>query len=122
MNLAIQKIVTPGKLDTERVLFKVLAEEAIGFYGVFKTVETGENTVSSNVRKTYWFPDKDVKKGDLIVLYSKSGINTERKESDGSTVHFFYWGNNASQWEKREKASDAVVLFKIAEWGHKTIG
>lgn len=122
MNLVIQKIVTPGKLDTERVLFKVENDAAIGFYGIFKTIEIGEKTLSSNIRKSYWFPDKDVKKGDLVVLYSKVGINTERKEADGSTVHFFYWGNDATQWEKREKDSDAVVLFKIDEWGHKVVG
>src|SRR3989344_1075083 len=120
MNFLIDKVIDSGKLASERVIFKAQNDDNIGFYGVFKTVEAGQATVSGKIRATHWFPDKDVKKGDLIVLYSKVGINTERKEADGSTVHFFYWGLTDAQWEKRDKGSDAVVLFKIDAWAHKT--
>jgi len=121
MNLLIKKIVDPGNLVNERIILEVQNDDNIGFYGIFKTIETGEETVSNKIRATYWFLDKDIKKGDLVVLYSKIGINTERKETDGSTIHFFYWGLDIAQWQKRETEKDAVVLFRIDEWIHKKI-
>lgn len=121
MSLTIKKIVKPGVIADERVIFNVTDDTDVGFFGVFKTIQTGESTVSNKIRNTYWFPDKSVKKGDLVVLYSKVGVNTERRETDGSTVHFFYWGNKDSQWTIKETNLDAVVLFKIEEWSHKPI-
>lgn len=121
MTLIIQNIISSGDITKERVVFKAAQDLAVGFYGVLKTIETAPNTVSNKVRDTYWFPDKDVKKDDLVVLYSKKGINTERKEKDGTTTHFFYWGKEASQWEKRAVQSDALILFKMEEWKHKVV-
>src|SRR3989344_1166940 len=121
MNLVIQKIIAPGDLENERDVFEVRDDDEVGFYGVFKTIEVGENTVSGRVRNTYWFPNKSIKKGDLVVLYSRVGVNTEKKQADGSTVHFFYWLNETPQWEKRQEKRDAVVVFKIGAWAHEIV-
>jgi len=49
------------------------------------------------------------------------GVNTEKKQADGSTVHFFYWLNETPQWEKRQEKRDAVVVFKIGAWAHEIV-
>lgn len=118
MNIEINKITDAGSLENERIILKVLIDDELGFYGAFKTKKTGTTTVSSSIKATYWFPDRQVKKGDLVVLYSKSGVNTERKNKDGSTSHFFYWGLSSATWNNPE---DSVVLFKIDEWEYKSV-
>lgn len=117
MHIEINKIVDPGVLEKERVVLKVLIDDELGFYGAFKSKKTGEKTISSKVTATFWFPDRYVKKGDIVVLYSKRGVNTERKNNDGTTSFFFYWGMNEPIWNKSE---DSVVLFKIDEWQYKS--
>lgn len=117
MNMEISKIADSNDINKERIIFKVLLDEELGFYGVFKSKKTGEKTVSSKTTGSYWFPDRQIKKGDLVVLYSKVGINSEKKNNDGTTSHFFYWGETGPLWEKEV---DAAVLFKIDEWKYKT--
>ena len=118
MNLEINKITDAGNLENERIIFKVLVDDELGFYGVFKTKKTGETTVSSSIKATYWFPDRQVKQGDYVVLYSKVGVNTEQKNKDGTTSHFFYWRMSSTIWNDLD---DCVVLFKIDEWKYKSV-
>lgn len=118
MNIEISKIMDPGIPESERVLLKVLLDDELGFYGAFKTKKTSEETISSKISATFWFPDRHVKKGDLVVLYSKAGVNTERKNNDGTTSYFFYWGTNGSIWNEPK---DSVVLFKIDGWKYKSV-
>ncbi len=118
MNIEINKITDAGSLEKERIIFNVLLDDELGFYGAFKTKKTGPTAVSSGIKATYWFPDRQVKKGDLVVLYSKSGVNTERNNKDGTTSHFFYWGMSDATWNDSE---DSVVLFKIDEWKYKSV-
>jgi hypothetical protein len=35
---------------------------------------------------------KAVEAGDLVVLYSKPGTQSQKKLNNGTAVHFFYWG------------------------------
>lgn len=45
MNLEINEITGAGNLENERIVFKVLIDDELGFYGVFKTKKTGQTTV-----------------------------------------------------------------------------
>ena len=119
MNVEIFKITDGGVLKDERIILKVIVDDFLGSYAVFKTKKTGENTVSARTAKTFWFPDRQVKKGDLVVLYSKVGVSTERKNDDGTTTHFFYWQSTETIWNETD---DAVVLLKMGQWDYKTLG
>ncbi len=114
MNIKIIKIVDPGNLTSERIIFKAEADSLIGSYLVLKTKTLSGRGVSSSTSGTYWFPDKSVKNGELIVLYTKIGKNTEVLNKDGSTTHFFYWNRSLPVWMTPD---DTVVLAYISSWG-----
>ncbi len=118
MNIELKKILDSKIIEKERITFKTLVDDNIGFYGVFKTKKAGEKTFSSRVQETFWFPDRQIKKDDLIVLYSKSGISSEKKNTDGTSTHFFYWGKDNPLWLDDD---DSVVLFKFDDWKAKLI-
>ncbi len=102
-----------GKLDGERLVFTVEQDDDIGSYAVFHTNFLKDGMVSSRVKRVYWFPDKPVRKGDLVVLYTKQGTQSEKKASDGSTSHFFYWGLTGALWDS---PSECAVLTHIDSW------
>lgn len=116
MNIKIGRIVDRGNLEKERIIFSVTENDFLGAYLALKTKKTGEKAISSKTEATYWFPDKDVKKGDLVVLYSKKGINTEKTNTDSTTTHFLYWESSNVLWNGSE---DAVVLLRLQEWAFR---
>ncbi|MBI4132823.1 MAG: hypothetical protein HY473_01920 [Candidatus Sungbacteria bacterium] len=119
MKLKIKGIEDAGVLDKERAVFKASADEDVGHYIVFKTKKSGETKVSSRPSLTFWFPDREIKKDDLVVLYSKGGVNTSTTNTKGATSHFFYWGQNSPIWNH---SNDAVVLLSVDEWDLKFPG
>lgn len=46
---------------------------------------------SGSVPHCYWFTDLKIKSGDTVVLYTKVGKRSEKKNDNGSTSYFFYW-------------------------------
>ena len=119
MNVKIKKIANGGELDKERVVFSVIEDTPIGTNMVMKTKTLSEKKVSSSIEQTFWFPDKDVKKGDLVVLYTKKGINTESQNDDGTTTHFFYLGLDSPIWNDAE---DAVLLVETdGNWSARSV-
>jgi hypothetical protein len=77
-------------------------------------VEPKTPTVSTAIKRLYWFPDKPVKKGDVVVLYSKKGAQSEKLNDDKSTSHFFYWGLSEPSWLEENKA--AAVVAHLDDW------
>lgn len=113
MNLELKGFLDPGTIAKERISIKALASVDVGFFGVFQTSKTGEALVSSRIRKTFWFPDKRIDAGDLVILYTKIGVNTEQTNANGTKTHFFYWGLSSPLWEN---PTDAAILFHLSEW------
>jgi len=116
MNIEIIKFVDPGVAKKERILMKAIKKDNVGFYVVFNTTELKPGTVSSKVLNAYWFPNREIKPGDLICLYTKPGKDNEVKKEDGTTTFFFYWGEEKTLWNK---AGDSAVLLRIGEWNYK---
>lgn len=115
MNIDISKIIGKDALETERIVLNVLLDTDIGRYAIFKTginIRDNKKIINNRVHKTYWFPDKNVKTGDTVVLYTKSGLSSERKNTDGTTTHFFYWGMKELTWND----NSGSVLVSIPEW------
>lgn len=116
MNVKIKAIRDSGSANEERLVLQVLRDDDIGYYVVFDTTFTKDGSVSNKVRHTYWFPDKRVRSGDIVVLYTKPGIRSEKENRDGSNSHFFYWGLDKAIWNKE---GDCAVLLQVGDWSAK---
>ncbi len=119
MDLEIKEIVDRGNLDQERIIFTAKVDTFLGGFLVFKSKKTGDKTVSSFISNPYWFPDRDIKANDLVVLYTKSGKSNIKENEDGTKTHFFYWLQDKPLWS--EEAS-AVILLSTLEWTLKIVG
>ncbi|HWZ36042.1 MAG TPA: hypothetical protein VNW51_07785 [Mucilaginibacter sp.] len=76
-----------------------------------------ETEFSASITHPYWFPDKKVSKGDLVVLYSKKGNNSFKENSDKTSTHFYYRDIESSILE-----SNIVLIVEANTWGiEKTI-
>lgn len=116
--ISFHSIKSAGDLDRERAVFRVEEDGNIGTQAILRNkywVYDGKNTLQSVVYDTHWFVDKDVKKGDLVVLYSKgSNVNSREKLSEsGSKTHFFYWEREAPIWDKDRVA---LVIITLDQW------
>lgn len=113
MRIQIRSIREPGVPEKERLVLDAVQPDDIGHYVVFSTRILPSDAVSVRVRHTFWFPDQRVQPGDVIVLYTKKGRKSERKNKDGSTSYFFYWNQDTPLWGESDMT--AVVAF-IEEW------
>ena len=116
MNIEIKGIRDGGVTNKERLVLKVIADDDIGYYVVFDTTFTEDGKISNKVRHSYWFPDKKVRAGDLVILYTKVGTQSETQNNDGSTSHFFYMGLDKTIWNKQ---GDCAVLLEARNWSAK---
>ena len=78
-------------------------------------VRTGciDHVVNIAVSSACWFPDKAIKAGDFVVLYSKSSTIKDRSLSYGRTVDFFCWGESRPLWHQ---PNIAAVLAHAPAW------
>ena len=113
MNVQILAVHGQGDYQTEYVTLRVLDDCDLGKYQLCDSTYTAENTVSNRLRHVYWFPDKQVVKGDLIALWTKPGKETTGKTRDGHTIHHFYWDLKTAVWNND---GDAAVLQRLANW------
>ena len=113
MMLEFKYIKDKGDLDSERSVFKVISDCNLGDFIAFRTKEISEDGISSKIELPFWFPDKRIKKGDTVVLYSKKRKINEKTNKDGSISHFFYWGNDTPLFLEDD---DSVLLVEIRRW------
>lgn len=91
MKVKIKSLMT-SSLDEERVVLEVLQDCDIGKYFIFDSTYTSDGKISNKVRHTYWFPNKTVKAGDFVVLYTKEGKQSEHKNKSNTMTYVFYGG------------------------------
>jgi hypothetical protein len=119
MTIKINYIKDSSTIKKERVVLRVLTDDELGLYFLFKTTENEDNTVANSVSNPFWFPDKTVKAGDLVVIYSREGTPSEVKNKSGSTTHFFYLDSPKTIWNK---SSDCAVLLECKSWEVRSVG
>ncbi len=112
MSAKIIAVKEPGDISNERVVARVKGNIDIGSYVLLST-KYADESVTNEVDSAYWFPDKDVSEGDLVVLYTKSGRDKTRKNKSGGKTHFFYWGKERPVWGRSDKAA---VLVQSRTW------
>jgi hypothetical protein len=116
--LKIRTIADIKSYNNERVVLDVLDDDNAHFYLVMDTTYNKNHTISNELRHTYWFFDQKVKKGDVVVLYTKNGTNSSTLNPNGSTTYFYYWNLGKSIWNDD---GDGAVLFHISEWTTKRV-
>lgn len=115
MKVKIRNVSDYDNHEKERLVLDVIEDTDIGEYLVLDTTYTAKGGVSNKARHPYWFPDKKVKKGDIVVLYTKRGKQSST-DNGTYTSHFFYWGLDSSVWNDE---GDCAVLLHIDEWSAK---
>lgn len=112
MNIEIKSIADKGDPKKERLVLRVTQDVNVGYFLVLCT-GFSEGQVNTGISSTFWFPDKEVRAGDLVVLYTKTGTASEKPLNSGGKAHFFYWGRELAQWQSSERG---VVLLHAPEW------
>lgn len=116
MKIEIQSVADKGTYEKERLILKVVSDTDVGDYIL---VQTGYNErgVTIELFNTYWFPYKPVGAGDLVVLYTKRGKDSEKELKQGRKAHFFYWGLDSVIWNRKDRAP---ALLHSPEWVSKS--
>lgn len=113
MKLKIVKIEDVGDTN-ERVIFEATAETDIGFYVVFRTRIVGHG-VSNRLEESFWFPDRIMKVGEKVVLYTKVGTESTRIMGDGSNMYFYFWGLDKPLWGENDSVP---LLMSVQAWDY----
>jgi len=114
MRLTITSIADAVNPEKERLVMKASADLDVGRYVVFRSRLGTSGSPTSKVSDAFWFPDKDVKANDLVVLYTKAGTTLERPRESGGTAHFYYWGKSGALWEPG--VGYVPVLLYASQW------
>jgi hypothetical protein len=77
------------------------------------TTYLNNGKVSNKLRHTFWFPDKDVKKDQLVSVWTKPGTDTTSETDSGTKIHRFFWGLNRAVWND---TGDCAILFALTTW------
>ena len=116
MKVKILSVHNHGNYEHEHVYMEVLQDCDIGEFMLADSTYTSDDRISNKVRHTYWFPDRQVKKGEYVSLWTGVGENIQTKSSQGNTIHRFYWGLKTSVWNDE---GDCALLYHIDDWSHK---
>ena len=114
MSLEIYNIENAGEIDRERIIFKVRGGETqIGHYAIFRCRTSPDNRPYSDpVPNAFWFVNKIVKSDDWVVLYTKSGTSSEKKNENDPSSYFYYWRLSTPIWV----AGFMPVLVETPTW------
>jgi hypothetical protein len=113
MRVKLQKILDRGVPNKERLWLKVLQDTDMRYYIVFDTRYISQKSISTFPAHTYWFGPKIVSSGDNVVLGTYKGTYNSKQNTDGTTTHYYYWGNENTIWNNE---GDCAVLFEISSW------
>lgn len=117
MDLKIREVLD-RKTDNERLVLDVIKDCRLGRYVVLDTTYDNEGNVSNKNRHVYLFPTQALKKGDLVVLYSKKGENSTIENKNGSISYFYYWGLDSTVWNNE---GDEALLLHIDDFEIKEV-
>ena len=113
MKLKVLSIHEQGSANKEFVWLEVVESCNLKYYGLADTTYSSDDKISDKLRHFFWFPSREVKKGERIVLRTGTGTNDQYTTTDGKKVHRFYWGLKSAVWNDD---GDSAVLFEIAAW------
>lgn len=119
MDLKIINVKDIGDIDNERAVFKALNDSNLKNLMIADNTFDDEGEPSNKHRHLFKFPNKDVKKDDRIVVYSKEGNPKSRiSKNKKCNLHFFYWNSEKTIWNKD---GDKCHLIEIKNVKSKSI-
>ena len=118
MKIEIKSINNLGDYDKEYVTLTVKTDCDAGNFILADTTYASDGQVSSLLRHTFWLPDKAVKAGDFIRVYTKAGTSKSVKNTLKTTTHKFYWGLKNAVWNDD---GDCAIIHEISNWSHKSV-
>src|SRR5690242_19835307 len=103
MDIQIQAVRDPGDLAHERTVLEADADLDIGLH-ILMAARAGAKgeTLGGRVPFCFWFPDGNIQRGDLLILYTKAGSSKRKDNPSGKVSHFFYWGLEHPIWNEDE--------------------
>jgi hypothetical protein len=115
MKLEIVGITSRGKPNQEHLVLRANSDLNLQYYVVFDTTYVNPQAISNIQRHAYWFPPKTVKAGDLVLLITGKGVNSQAPLQPPyvGTAHFFYWGLDRTIWNN---TGDCAVVFEVNSW------
>jgi hypothetical protein len=116
MKLEISSYSDVGNFEKERLTLKALSDVDIGDYVIFCSPVSSSGGPVAGRKTAYWFPDNDIKTGDLLVLYTKEGATSKKSLSGDRTAHFYYWGLGSTVWGGE---GNVAVLLLVSDWMSK---
>ena len=100
MNIAFKRIRDAGDFQKERIVLSVSADADVGNYVVLIMTFAEDGAPYAGKHVSYWFPDKKVKSGDLVVLYIE-GESIKAKTMKTAVRRTFFIGG----WQKHNSGS-----------------
>ena len=113
MKIAIRSVKGHGNSLEEAVRLAVLQDCNLHDYLLADTTYSDGGRISNKDRHTYWFPNREVKKNDYVVLHTGSGTYTSKPNTRNGTTHHLYWGLQVAVWND---TGDEAILFEIHSW------
>lgn len=117
MNLEIKRV-ADNATDEERVVLYALADCNLKRYLLFDSTYDENGNISNKHRHMYVFPDLQVKKGDYVVLYTKTGNDHTHKNQAGTKTYNLYWGLLTHVWNND---GDTVHLIHYDGYVNKNV-
>ncbi len=118
MKLKFVSIQSHGDYNKEFADLQATEDCDIGKYLLTDSTYTKENTVSNKLRHVYWFPDKQVKAGEYVRIFTRPGTSDTITSPNGSVIHKLYWGLKTAVWNDD---GDSAILMEIAAWKHHPV-
>lgn len=113
MSLSVRSVHNHGNASDELVIIDVIKACNLQYWMICDTTFQSSTHISDKLRHMFWFPDKQVSAGDVVVLHTKIGTNTSRPMANGYSRHDLFWQLRTSVWNNDY---DAAVLFEIKDW------
>lgn len=112
MKLKIEQIADRGVPNLERLHLRVLEQTNLSYHVVLSSYYIGE-AIYNGGHAGFWFPSIEVKPGDNVIVYTRSGVYEAPKDSliPIERNFFFYWGLPQTLWNNMDAC--AVVLDLI---------
>ncbi|MGE5680100.1 MAG: hypothetical protein ACM34K_04390 [Bacillota bacterium] len=112
MDNQILSVQNKGIPNKEFLLIEVINDNNLGEYIVHDNSYKDGMVVSNKLRHLFEFPQKLVRKGELIALFTGKRNSLGQGNPSGMLVHHFYWELDQPIWNDD---NDIAVLVKVAE-------
>ncbi len=116
MSLSLQyAIVDRGVPNQERLHLTVGRDSnAANYVVLLSSFSTpSRDSVLAGSRSSFWFPNRNLKAGDNVILYTKGGTESMQARPDGKQNHFFFWGSNQTLFPD---PSSCVIVAELNNW------